>query len=71
MRIRRNLALVLALALGLTGILLATVATTAGSAPKNDTTVVTPAGDNGKLPGGTGYDGGAQGNGMGYGTPAP
>jgi hypothetical protein len=69
LRIRRNLAVVLALVLGATGILLATLATNAASAPKNGTTVVTPAGDDGRMPGGMGYDG--QGDGMGYDTPAP
>jgi hypothetical protein len=70
LRIRRNLAIAIALAAGASGILLATVATNAASAPKNDTTVVTPAGDNGRLPGGMGYDG-VGGDGMGYDTPTP
>jgi hypothetical protein len=63
-RIRRSLVAILALALTLTGILLATTFGTAGSVPKKDsnsTTVV----DSGRAPGGMGYDTVAPA-GMGY-----
>jgi hypothetical protein len=58
LRIRRNLVAVLLLALGLTGVLLATLAGTAGSVPKSDTTVITPAGgaDKNLQPSRMGYD---------------
>jgi hypothetical protein len=61
LRIRRNLVAVLVLAMGLTGILLATLGGTAGSAPAKPAVVV-PAG--GPAPGGMGYD--SVGDGMGY-----
>ena len=69
LRTRRNLVALLVLALGLTGIIVGTVAGTASSAPKQ-TTVTTPAG--GASPGGMVYDG-VGGDGMVYdGTsPAP
>jgi hypothetical protein len=61
LRIRRNLVALLVLALGLTGILLATLGGTAGSAPTQPAVVV-PAG--GPVPDGMGYDN--VGDGMGY-----
>jgi hypothetical protein len=66
LRIRRNLVALLVLALGLTGVLLATLSGTAGSAPR-DTTVITSVngGDNRIQPGGMGYDG------MGYDSVLP
>jgi hypothetical protein len=68
LRIRRSLVVALVLALGLTGILLATLTDTAASAPKQDTTSVPPAGDSGVQPGGMGYDGVVPA-GMGYDSP--
>jgi hypothetical protein len=67
LRIRRNLVAVFLLALGLTGVLLAALSGTAGSVPKQNTTVITPTdrSDSGKQPGGMGYDT-LQPDGMGY-----
>src|SRR6266568_1028835 len=67
LRIRRNLVAVLALVLGLTGVLLATLASTASSAPRSDTTVITPSGrtDMGVQPDRMGYDS-VQPDRMGY-----
>jgi hypothetical protein len=67
LRIRRNLVALLVLALGLTGVLLATLSGTAGSVPKRNTTVITSATDvdSGGQPDGMGYDGSSPA-GMGY-----
>jgi ABC-type oligopeptide transport system substrate-binding subunit len=43
LRIRRSLVAFAVLVLGLTGVLLAVLSGTAGSAPKQDTTVIAPA----------------------------
>jgi len=58
LRIRRSLVALLLLALGLTGVLLATFSGTAGSVPKRDTTVTTPTdgGDKNLGPDRMGYD---------------
>jgi hypothetical protein len=71
LRIRRDLVVVLLLALALTGVLLATLAGTAGSVPKPDTTVITPAepSDKNVQPGGMGYD--VRPDGMGYDSVQP
>jgi len=42
LRVRRSLVALLALALGLTGLLLIALSGTAGSVPKENTTVITP-----------------------------
>jgi hypothetical protein len=64
LRIRRNLVAVLALVLGLTAVLLATLSSTASSAPRRDTTVITPSGSQ---PDRMGYDT-VQPDRMGYDT---
>jgi hypothetical protein len=57
LRIRRSLVAVLVLALTLTGIFLATLSGTAGSAPARHTTVVVPPADTAAEPDGMGYGG--------------